>query len=371
MISAPGAEVVAAKSSALRNDLGFIWIWNVSELGCLELVQTVTESRMAQEKPGSKIGNIPPMVSFSQARFDDFDALAESAQQWEVDFRLLDSGGFRGEMVQVAAPSGLLIRCRMSGGVQQLGAVPVGCRTLGIPMAGCSPHHWRGKVLTEDHLLMFPPSGELDSRSYTGFQFYPLSVPETVLARLAEQLELDWVASGEERVVRCDARRMDQLRQRAAEVILVCATGLDGARQNELDRLMEELVVDLLCALDAGEVDRGRPMARARREALDKVIGVVESDSNEAWRVSELCELAGVSRRTLQYAFEERYGVSPKQYLKARRLVEVKRQLQAAADKRIPVSEVASRFGFWHKGQFAADFKSHFGCLPSQVARLR
>lgn len=311
------------------------------------------------------------MVSFTHARFDDFDALAESAQAWEVDFRLLDTGGFRGDMVQLFAPSGMLLRCRMTGGVQQLGGVPVGCRTFGFPMDASTPHYWRGRFLTGEHVLMFPPSGELDSRSFSGFQFYPLSVPEPVLARLARQLELDWVASGEERVVKSDAATMKPLRERAARMIQLCSTGLTAGTQQQVDQLMEELVGGVLCALDGQLLKKPKPMAKTRREALSMALDVIESPGNQIWRVSELCELTGASRRTLQYAFEEKFEVSPKQYLQARRLVEAKRHLRAVAGADVLVSDVASKFGFWHTGQFAADFKNHFGVLPSEVLQGR
>lgn len=322
---------------------------------------------MAQENQRSKIGKFPPAVSFANARFDDFDALAASAKQWDADFRLLDTGGFRGELLQVLTPTALLLRCQFVGGVEQLGMVPGGCRTFGLAMPDCSPHHWRGRFLTENHVLMFPPSGELDSRSFSGFQFYPISVPEPVLTKLAAQLELDWVASGKERVVKCDQRWMSTLREHAARIIGLCASGLSLPKQHEVDRLMEELVTSLLLALDSHEEERPKPMAEARRQALVKALDVIESRPGEAWRISELCKLTGVSRRTLQYAFEEKFSASPKQYLHARRLVEVKRHLQAHAGKDVLVSEVASRFGFWHTGQFAADFRNHFGCLPSEV----
>ena len=82
--------------------------------------------------------------------------------------------------------------------------------------------------------------------------------------------------------------------------------------------------------------------------------------------MQEVCRAAGVSWRTLDYAFRERLGVTPKQYLNAIRLNAVRRELRSAGPE-VKISDVANRWGFWHMGQFAADYRKHFGELPSEL----
>ena len=41
--------------------------------------------------------------------------------------------------------------------------------------------------------------------------------------------------------------------------------------------------------------------------------------------------------------------------------------LAGSADTRI--SDVANRWGFWHMGSFAADYRKQFGELPSETLR--
>ncbi len=65
--------------------------------------------------------------------------------------------------------------------------------------------------------------------------------------------------------------------------------------------------------------------------------------------------MAGVSWRTFDYAFKERYGVSPKAFLKARRLNAVRQELRDS-NSAGTVRKVASRWGFWHMSQFARDW---------------
>jgi AraC family ethanolamine operon transcriptional activator len=81
----------------------------------------------------------------------------------------------------------------------------------------------------------------------------------------------------------------------------------------------------------------------------------------------ELCRELALSERTLHYAFQEVRGLSPMAYFKAGRLNAVRQELKAAAPGTTTVREIARRWGFWHSGEFAADYRRLFGELPSRT----
>jgi len=56
-------------------------------------------------------------------------------------------------------------------------------------------------------------------------------------------------------------------------------------------------------------------------------------------------------------------------YLKANRLIAVRRQLRRSSPDKGTITNLANNWGFWHMGQFAADFRRYFGELPSQTLR--
>jgi AraC family ethanolamine operon transcriptional activator len=86
--------------------------------------------------------------------------------------------------------------------------------------------------------------------------------------------------------------------------------------------------------------------------------------------VSEICKAINCSISTLERAFREELGVGPKGYLLTQRLNAVRRDLlNADPDER--VSQIAIRWGFWHMGKFAADYRLAFGELPSQSLSAR
>ena len=83
--------------------------------------------------------------------------------------------------------------------------------------------------------------------------------------------------------------------------------------------------------------------------------------------VADICRVTKVSERTLQYGFLEHYDITPKAYLRAVRLNGVRRDLKLANPEEARISDIASRWGFWHLGQFAADYRRQFAELPSQT----
>ena len=85
--------------------------------------------------------------------------------------------------------------------------------------------------------------------------------------------------------------------------------------------------------------------------------------------VTDLCEVAGVSERTLQYAFKEVMGMTPVAYLTRLRLHRVRQALRAATHGSTTVTTAALKWGFWHFGDFSRAYKTCFGELPSETLR--
>jgi len=87
--------------------------------------------------------------------------------------------------------------------------------------------------------------------------------------------------------------------------------------------------------------------------------------------VTDLCTAAGVSERTLQYAFKRLMGITPLAYLTRLRLHRVRQALRAATQGTTTVTAEALRWGFGHFGDFARAYKECFGELPSDTLRRK
>jgi AraC-like DNA-binding protein len=111
------------------------------------------------------------------------------------------------------------------------------------------------------------------------------------------------------------------------------------------------------------------------RQAHSQVVQIAEdyalSHTAEHLYVTDLCEAAGVSERTLQYAFKEVMGMTPVAYLTRLRLHRVRHALRTATQASTTVSTEALRWGFWHFGDFSRAYKDCFGELPSDTLRRK
>ena len=83
--------------------------------------------------------------------------------------------------------------------------------------------------------------------------------------------------------------------------------------------------------------------------------------------IVDVCRKAGVSQRTLQYCFVELMQMTPMAFLRILRLNRARSELGRPDAPGVSVTEVATRHAFWHLGNFARDFRLHFGETPSEV----
>jgi AraC family ethanolamine operon transcriptional activator len=56
--------------------------------------------------------------------------------------------------------------------------------------------------------------------------------------------------------------------------------------------------------------------------------------------------------------------------MQAKRLATVRHKLIKAGPDTL-VNDVANRWGFWHMGRFASDYRRQFGELPSETLKSR
>lgn len=105
---------------------------------------------------------------------------------------------------------------------------------------------------------------------------------------------------------------------------------------------------------------RAYHICRKARLLIDDYLAVDRVPS-----VVELCLELGVSERTLQYAFRAYVNMTPLTYVRLCRLNRVRETLLAEDPGTSSVTVIAMRFGFFHLGRFAADYKRVFDEPPS------
>jgi transcriptional regulator GlxA family with amidase domain len=144
--------------------------------------------------------------------------------------------------------------------------------------------------------------------------------------------------------------------------------GAAGLPAEAARHLGEELLrlAARLCARGTGARSGARRPRVDRGRVVSRVEELFVAASAEPVYVTSLCEALGIPERTLRLVFAEQYGAGLTHVLRCRRLCQVHRALLEAS-RDAHVAAIAGRFGFWHLGQFAADYRRLFGERPSDT----
>lgn len=105
-----------------------------------------------------------------------------------------------------------------------------------------------------------------------------------------------------------------------------------------------------------------------RRNIVDATLAIFETQPHAPVSISAVCGALDVNERTLERAFQERLGLSPRAYERERRL-RAAHGLILTDGHRLSITDIAMSLGFWHLSRFAGAYAALFGCTPSETRR--
>jgi AraC-like DNA-binding protein len=108
-----------------------------------------------------------------------------------------------------------------------------------------------------------------------------------------------------------------------------------------------------------------RKPAHTGRSKIHELVEYINDHADEQIRIDDLVAMAGLSARALQLGFHEVIGMSPTAYIRSVRLDRVHRQLSSGPTE--SVTDVATRWNFFHPSRFAHQYRQRFGVLPSET----
>jgi len=305
-------------------------------------------------------------------KLSDFDEFCVNARHWDLDFRQLDSGRFHSELLMSGNASILFTRARLGRRMQQRGTPPRGLVTFGLMADPKINIYWRNIDISGDQLFIFPPGGELHSVTQADFDVYVISLSEDKLDRICDSCELPCFQKMIDRneVFDCNPQHVSALRRWLLTIERELTTCDHCIRHHlYLEKLEHEMAIWLIRILAESRQDEARRSIRKRDRALQTAENYIHESGNTVVSIAELCKACNVSERTLEYAFRERFDLTPKAYTLIYRLNSVRKQLRMADAGNEKVSIIALQHGFWRMGQFSASYHKLFAELPSQTLK--
>jgi AraC family ethanolamine operon transcriptional activator len=304
--------------------------------------------------------------------FEDFDELAENLLGWDLEFTRLDRGPFGGKILQVSGEefqfSSFSISCRH----EQQGAPPPDFKTFGILSSMSPAIGFRNRQLGQEGIAVFPSGEEIDVHAPPGWGAFELSFTENLLESVSQRMGLPLLEDilVQKDFALCHPKALVELKLWLQEMHQQFSAHLcSPLSKSFMEQFISEVPRRFLNTIASSYPTVFRHSLRQRDRAIKKIKEFLTEFPDVPPTIADLCEVAQVSERTLEYAFQERYEMTPNTYLRFYRLNGVHKSLQAVDPASTTVTKVATDWGFWHFGHFTSNYRKLFGEPPSDTLK--
>ena len=309
---------------------------------------------------------------------DDVDEQAKMLIDWEQEYQQLGHGKFAGTVSGAAIGEFTLIRETTNMALHERIMPPEEKIVIGMCFARENSPSFNGRLFDQNSLLIIDSQRSHDMRTEGYLEMLAIAVDrDYFFYRLHEHDVCMTIDAINATVMQLTPRAADMLRQ----YFVIVSDMLQNRAQHLSPTLTPRMLansalsnIPLAISLSTPEQYRDTLPKQHRRDRIVQcAIEYMRKNSCEEIGILDVCAATHVSRRTLQYCFEERLNISPLQYLKALRLNQARRQLrhlmevQAMHANQNTIANIAALCGFNHASRFASDYKRMFGELPSQI----
>jgi AraC family ethanolamine operon transcriptional activator len=301
----------------------------------------------------------------------DLEAFVAEVQGFRLELLQIEPGAFTANGFQAYLGDVLIGTADFGRALIQAWISPARAVTIAVRTSQ-APTLWQGTSFDHSDILIAGPETEIELASQPGFGVLSASFPEQAFLRAARLSGCGFIIDPR----KCILLRLPNalaaqpirgaIRTMISEVIAGPAGALAHERvQTDQDDLLGRIVI----TASGGVPYHPSKTSTERARALEEAIAAIKERPAEVLTVAALCRILGTSERSLQHAFAERYGIPPARFMKACRLNGARKDLRGVDSHALKVADIANKWGFWHLGQFAKDYRLWFGELPSETCR--
>ena len=287
---------------------------------------------------------------------------------WDTLVTPLSRGPYKHAITFLTSPGLILYRERFWRRTRIQGLSPPGMFAFAVPLQVRRTARWWGAQLRETGLPAMMPGG-IHADLSEGHQHLAALID---LRLLRDSIPADLmdaiVSSCRQHMLPISCNTLGCLRAMLNALLASTQADPQALHHPHAIRSMQE---DLLAVFRQSlmlPTSSPRRVGRAIRQGgLKRAVEFLRSTDSSSITIADLCAVAQVTQRTLEYAFRENFGMSPLGFLHLRRYHAARRDLLAADAKTVTVGEIAQKNGFYQMGRFAVRYKALFNDSPSQT----
>jgi len=314
------------------------------------------------------------MSQYKNTASDDVNDHAASLSQWDQLYDQVSAGRFQGRLEELWLGPVQVFRESTGQAVLQRGAPCPQTLTLATPVGSGPNEAWFcGRRIGAQQAFGLVSHSEFELATRGAFDIVAIGVNRAHLDAYSQRVDgapfLGALTQND--VLDGAVPANDRLRTLLLDTLATARDtpqllAQDAARQALTDALCDALMERCgALALPPGAGGGAETTTATRQRVVREARRYMQQHADAPISVPDLCQALHVSRRTLQYSFQDVLQMSPVTYLRTLRLNGVRRDLKRGGDE--AVGDHAARWGFWHQSRFAADYRHLFGELPSQT----
>ncbi len=300
-------------------------------------------------------------------RFTDFDDMAEDvASKWDQRYHRLSGESDFGFADQVNLSEAQLTHIGWAPGILIETGTPTDSVGLVLQIGGQGRLRLNGARLAEHSIGVLHSPRSYDLLNPEDTEYVVLAVHKDRLNRHFELLLGDGLNDVSTLKFADDAaqRRAVLNLQSGLELALTQGDWLGDRAGSDflIDELLDSVFLEVRPDTEQAKPPRRQELAgragRFIRERIGQPLSLVE-----------VCERFKVSERSLRQGFLDRYGMTPKAYIKRHRLHQLRLLLRAASPDNLTVTKAALQSGLPHLGRTAVEYRAAFGESPTATLR--
>lgn len=303
----------------------------------------------------------------------DADDHARNLSRWHQEYDQFSAGVFNGKIAELWLPDLQLFIESTSQVLHQTCVAWPDALWFGIPISRGENALIGAATIPYDSVAIRPGGTEFELWTPSDYDILGIVVREEAFVRYATEVEhVDgYSLLRQYKVAGVDPTVKNSVGNKLLEILRRSDLPRPGESRSDGHKLLQDQILGLLVRLLLTSKAPDTKVTATyinRRRIVQKVREYVLDNPDENFSIPDLCRMLHVSRRTLQYCFQEVVGMSPVAYLRVVRLNEVRRRLFFGG-RYGQVTEVAMSWGFKHLSQFSIYYQNLFGVLPSETVR--
>lgn len=309
----------------------------------------------------------------------DADEHAQNLSEWNQTYDQLSRGRFSGCITELWTDKAQVFLESTNRQLRQSCAAWPHSIWFGIPDPGGPTAAIDSHGIPNNGIAVRQGGLGFELRTPDDFDIYGIVVDREEFTRYAEEVEqvAPETLLGHAEVLLVDFNAKQRLCQRIDSLLdearlpsgMESSTSTLDQHQATQDRIIGAIVSVLMTQAGHEAPERRAQTRQHRWQTVHRIREYILEDAASDVTIPDLCRRFHISRRTLQYCFEEVTGLSPTAFLRSIRLNGARRELRRKLRGERTVSDIALDWGFNHFGQFSQDYRHLFDELPSQTLR--